>query len=79
MNLLYDPATLPAPEPNPLARKLGVLVGKTCQGCVHLTRLTYHEKNYYKCLQRGKPRHSAANDHRRKWNACKLYQEDKSL
>jgi len=72
MNLLYDPATLQAPEPNPLARKLGALSGKTCKTCQHLYRKHFNNKYYYKCLKRGDT-NGVGTDHRCKWHACKLY------
>jgi len=59
-------------EPNPMVIKWGRLEGMKCKTCSLLHKFDYRCKVYYKCEYRGIS-HSAATDHRVKWNACKLY------
>lgn len=65
-------------NPNPMVRKGGALEGYKCAKCKALHKETYHVKVYYKCLERGVTR-GAGTDHRKGWDACKLYAEEGEL
>ena len=75
MGLFPDP---PEPgNPNPMINKYGPdHGGRGCVDCKQLIRLEYHDKAYFKCLIRGVS-NGAGTDHRKKWPACRLFEEAK--
>lgn len=64
-------------DPNPMVVKHGRgPEGKTCRTCSHIKRWTpTGNRTYIKCYRRGISR-SDGTDHRLKWSACRLYEED---
>jgi len=79
-NPIVVPGSLGPPSINPCVTKFGVgPQGKTCEGCIHLTR---HEQAavWFKCdLRQWKAKASKTiypgKDHRMRWPACAKYEE----
>lgn len=65
-------------DPNPMVRKHGRGPdGATCRHCRHAVPINRGTvRDYWKCDRRGISR-SSATDHRLKWNACRLYEEER--
>jgi hypothetical protein len=60
---------------NPMIPAHGITEGKKCKDCIFVYRREF-AKRYYKCEKRGKPKASVQNDHKLKWDACGLFQEN---
>jgi hypothetical protein len=62
---------------NPMVRHHGKgPQGKTCRTCRHAVSVNRGTvRDYWKCTRRGLSR-SSATDHRLKWDACRLYEEE---
>lgn len=45
-----------------------------CESCIHLLKLEYRSKTYYKCKEYG-VNHGAGTDFRLSWPTCAKYQE----
>ncbi len=58
---------------HPLTRRPLLTGDMTCGDCVHRVLVSYHNKTYGKCDQMPL-KHSAANDCRRSWPACNLFE-----
>lgn len=69
-------------DDNPMVMKHGYgEKGKTCKDCAFLMRREvygyWRNKNFYKCKKYPHQGRSERSDFRLKWNACKLFQEEK--
>ena len=59
---------------NPMVTQFGPdAQGRACAACKHLLRFVYNN-TYFKCQERGVT-HGHATDHRKKWPACRLFEE----
>lgn len=66
-------------NPNPMVRKGGILKGYKCANCAFLIiNESPAGRRYYKCRHRGVT-NGAGTDHRKGWDACKLYAEKGEL
>lgn len=66
-------------NPNPMVRKGGGLKGFKCDKCMYLvTTKRPAGRKFFKCHRRGVT-NGAATDHRKGWDACKLYAEEGEL
>ena len=74
---LFDLEEYAVPDKNPMLTKHGLKKGKVCKSCKYFLREKFHDKTYFKCKMRGVSR-SASTDHRLKWLACGLYQEEEN-
>lgn len=62
-------------DPNPMVRLHGRGPEETkCKACRHMVSVFY-SRRYWKCDRHSLSK-SAASDHRLKWNACRLYEEE---
>lgn len=63
-------------SPNPMIVKYGAHsdTAKRCGECDHLIKDGHHTRSYFKCKLRGISR-SEATDHRKKWVACRMFEE----
>jgi hypothetical protein len=64
-------------QPNPMVFKHGSgPEGKRCKTCQHLVSQSIRTNRvYWKCERRSLS-HCTASDHRQKWDACRLYEEE---
>ena len=62
---------------NPMIRRHGRgPLGRRCKTCKHMTPTSYHSaRTYWKCARRGFS-HGQGTDHRLKWAACRLYEQE---
>lgn len=62
--------------PNPMVYKHGPgPEGKRCKTCRHVVSIRPGQNRYWKCDRRSLS-HSQTSDHRLKWPACRLYEEE---
>jgi hypothetical protein len=63
-------------SPNPMVVRHGRgPEGKHCRTCRHIVPTSYRtDRTYWKCERRGIT-HGQGTDHRKKWDACRLYEE----
>jgi len=63
--------------PNPMVYKHGAgPEGAKCKTCRHVVQIRPGQNRYWKCDRRSLS-HSQTSDHRLKWPACRLYEEEK--